>query len=147
LKPLLMKKLDELSGGELQRVAIAACLSKDAGLYLLDEPSAYLDAEQRLLISRAIRNFMTEKNTTAIIVDHDLLFLDYISERLMVFDGRPAVEGNAKGPYEMEEGMNFFLKDVSITFRRDEISKRPRANKPGSQLDREQKSSGKLYYG
>ncbi len=147
LKPLLMKKLDELSGGELQRVAIAACLSKDAGLYLLDEPSAYLDAEQRLLISRAIRNFMTEKNTTAIIVDHDLLFLDYISERLMVFDGKPAVEGNAKGPYEMEEGMNFFLKDVSITFRRDEISKRPRANKPGSQLDREQKSSGKLYYG
>ncbi len=146
LKPLFLKKLDELSGGELQRVAIAACLSKDAQLYLLDEPSAYLDVEQRLIVSRTIRSFMEEKNTTGIIVDHDLLFVDYISEKLIVFDGKPAINGEVHGPFEMEDGMNRFLEDIKITFRRDEISKRPRANKLDSQLDRQQKQSGKLYY-
>ena len=65
----------------------------------------------------------------------------------MVFQGRPALHGLAKGPFDMEKGMNLFLADIGITFRRDEISKRPRANKPGSQLDREQKEKGKLYYG
>jgi len=147
LQPLLLKKINELSGGELQRVAIALCLSKDAKLYLLDEPSAFLDVEQRLIVSRTIRNFMEEKNATGLIVDHDLLFVDYLSEKLIVFDGKPAVHGEVKGPFEMEDGMNMFLKDVGITFRRDEESKRPRANKSGSQLDRQQKDKGKFYYG
>src|SRR3989344_522193 len=147
IQPLLLKPLNELSGGELQRVAIALCLSKQAQLYLLDEPSAYLDVEQRLSVSKVIRSFMEEKDTAALVVDHDLLFLDYLSEKLMVFQGRPALHGLAKGPFDMEKGMNLFLADIGITFRRDEISKRPRANKPGSQLDREQKEKGKLYYG
>jgi len=146
LKPLLAKKLSELSGGELQRVAIAACLSKDADLYLLDEPSAYLDVEQRLSVSKVIQDIMEAKNASALVVDHDLLFIDYLSQNLLVFDGVPAEHGEVKGPFSMEEGMNSFLKDLKITFRRDEESKRPRANKPGSQMDRKQKSEGKLYY-
>jgi ATP-binding cassette subfamily E protein 1 len=146
IKPLFTKKLNELSGGELQRVAIANALSKDADLFLLDEPSAYLDIEQRLIVSKVIRNLMEEKGKSALVVDHDLLFLDYLSRKLMVFEGEPAVKGEAKGPFAMEEGMTMFLKDLNITFRRDEENKRPRANKPDSVKDREQKKKGKYYY-
>jgi ATP-binding cassette subfamily E protein 1 len=146
IKPLFTKKLKQLSGGELQRVAIANALSKDADLFLLDEPSAYLDIEQRLIVSKVIRNLMEEKGKSALVVDHDLLFLDYLSRKLMVFEGEPAVKGEVKGPFAMEEGMTMFLKDLDITFRRDEENKRPRANKPDSVKDREQKSKGKYYY-
>lgn len=146
LKNLLTRKLNELSGGELQRVMIALCLSQQADLYLLDEPSAYLDIEQRLIVSKIIAEMMEQKGTTAIIVDHDLLFLDYISQRLLVFEGKPAINGEAKGPYNLEEGMTHFLKDLAITFRRDPESNRPRANKEGSVKDREQKNQNKYYY-
>ena len=146
IKPLLTKKLNELSGGELQRVAIALCLSKEADLYLLDEPSAYLDAEQRLRISRVISDLMEHTGKSSLVVDHDILFIDYLSQRLIVFDGKPAVKGDAKGPFAMEEGMNLFLEDLKITLRRDKESKRPRVNKEGSVKDREQKEKGKLYY-
>lgn len=146
LKPLLTKKLNELSGGELQRVAIAECLSKDADLYLLDEPSAYLDVEQRLKVSKIIRDVMDLRGASAMVVDHDILFIDYLSTNLIVFDGVPAESGVAHGPFEMSEGMNMFLEDLNMTFRRDEETKRPRTNKPDSVMDRKQKSEGKLYY-
>lgn len=146
LKELLLKPLNQLSGGELQRVAIARCLSRDAELYLLDEPSAYLDSEQRLTASKAIRDFMETFGKTAIVVDHDLLFIDQVSDRLMVFSGQPARHGTARGPFEMEDGMNQFLSELNITLRRDHDSNRPRINKPDSQMDRKQKSEGRLYY-
>ena len=147
IKPLLLKKLNELRGGELQRVMVAYCLGKEADLYLLDEPSAYLDVEQRLIVSKVIREFMEQKGSSALIVDHDLLFLDYLSDKLMVFDGVPAKEGIVKGPFAMEEGMNMFLKKLNITLRRDKESLMPRVNKLDSKLDREQKEKGKYYYG
>ena len=146
LKPLLLRKINELSGGELQRVAIALCLSRKADLYLLDEPSAYLDVEQRLIVSKIIGDLMEQKGTSAIIIDHDILFIDYLSKRLLVFEGTPAIRGKAKGPFDMEEGMTMFLEDLKMTFRRDPESNRPRANKEGSVKDREQKSAKKYYY-
>ncbi len=146
LKPLMMKKVNELSGGELQRVAVAHCLSKEADLYLLDEPSAYLDVEQRLRVSRVIRDFMEQKGKSALIVDHDLIFIDYISDKIMAFKGEPAVKGIAAGPFEMEKGMSNFLVDLGLSMRRDDESNRPRINKEGSVKDREQKKTGKLYY-
>jgi len=146
IKPLYTKKLNELSGGELQRVSIALCLSQKADLYLLDEPSAYLDVEQRLIVSKTIKEIMEKRGTSSLIVDHDLLFLDYISKKLLIFDGQPAVEGEAKGPFSMEKGMNHFLTDLKITFRRDPETNRPRANKEDSVKDREQKAKGKYYY-
>ncbi|MAG91285.1 ribosome biogenesis/translation initiation ATPase RLI [Candidatus Woesearchaeota archaeon] len=146
IAPLSLTKLNELSGGELQRVAIAHCLQQDANLYLLDEPSAYLDSEQRLILSKVIRDFVEHKGASALIVDHDLLFIDYISDKLIVFEGKPAVSGNVTGPFEMEDGMNKFLKELNITLRRDPESNRPRVNKLDSRLDREQKDSGKYYY-
>jgi len=144
--PSSLKRLNELSGGELQTVAIAYCLQQDADLYLLDVPSAYLDSEQRLVLSKVISDFIEQKSASALIVDHDLLFIDYISDKLIVFEGKPAIEGNITGPFEMEDGMNKFLKELQITLRRDPETNRPRVNKLDSRLDREQKEKGKYYY-
>ena len=146
LEPLLTKSLDQLSGGQLQRVMIAKALATDSQLVLLDEPSAYLDVEQRIIVSKAIRHVTETRGTSVIVVDHDLVFLDYLSNRLLVFEGKPAVHGRAVGPLPMEEGMNSLLKEVQITLRRDPESGRPRINKQGSQKDQEQKSSDRFYY-
>jgi ATP-binding cassette subfamily E protein 1 len=146
LEPLFEQHLTDLSGGERQRVAIAACLSEDADLYLLDEPSAHLDVEQRVLATSAIRRYAENHDATAMVIDHDIYMIDLLSDRLLVFDGEPAEHGCASPPVGMREGMNEFLENLDITFRRDERTGRPRINKPGSQLDREQKNAGEYYY-
>ncbi|WP_254537190.1 ribosome biogenesis/translation initiation ATPase RLI [Halomarina litorea] len=146
LERIMEQNLTDLSGGERQRVAIAACLSKDADLYLLDEPSAHLDVEQRVLATRAIRRYTENHDATAMVIDHDIYMIDLLSDRLMVFDGEPAVRGETSPPVGMREGMNRFLANLDITFRRDQRTSRPRINKPGSQLDREQKNAGEYYY-
>lgn len=146
LKYLLDKQLDTLSGGELQRVAVANCLVQDADIYLVDEPSAYLDSEQRMVTSRTIRRVIEKSGKSAMVVDHDVYFIDMVSDALIVFDGEPGRQGRGQGPFSLHEGMNRFLKDVDITFRRDEESKRPRVNKPGSYMDRKQRKEGEYYY-
>jgi len=146
LKSLYDLRVKELSGGELQRVAIALCLAREAEVYLLDEPSAYLDVEQRLRVAKMIRRVMEKREALAIVVDHDILFIDYISDRAMVFSGNPGVRGEATSPLEMRLAMNTFLREMGITFRRDPETGRPRANKPGSVKDREQKAKGEYYY-
>ncbi len=143
---LMDRSIYDLSGGELQRVAIAACLSRDADLYILDEPSAHLDVEQRVSACSAIRRFAENKHATAIVIDHDTYMIDLLSDRLLVFEGVPAVHGEVFGPFDLREGMNRFLRNLEITFRRDAETKRPRINKMGSRLDREQKASGEYYY-
>ena len=146
LEKLFTKKLNQLSGGELQRVKIAHCLSKQAELFLLDEPSAYLDVEQRVIVSKVIKRVTEEREVTILVVDHDLMFLDYLADRLMVFSGVPAKQGIVKGPYSKVAGMNMFLQELGITLRRDMNSRRPRINKPGSVKDREQRSANTWYY-
>ena len=146
LEKLLERNIMELSGGELQRVAIAACLSKKAELYLLDEPSAYLDVEERLAMAKAIKRIVEERNATAFVVEHDVVAQDFIADRIMVFTGEPGKSGVAKPPTSLREGMNAFLKEMHVTFRRDPTTKRPRVNKEGSRLDRHQKEIGEYYY-
>jgi len=145
LAPILQSSVDQLSGGELQRVAIALCLSQDADLYILDEPSAHLDVEQRVKLARVLRRHAEGKEAGIIVIDHDIYLVDMISERMLVFDGTPGVAGSAYGPYDMKDGMNHFLRELEITFRRDK-SGRPRINKPESYLDREQRAKGQYYY-
>ncbi|MBU1941211.1 MAG: ribosome biogenesis/translation initiation ATPase RLI, partial [Candidatus Thermoplasmatota archaeon] len=146
LKYLLDHQLDTLSGGELQRVEIAVALTRTADIYLIDEPSAYLDSEQRMLVSRMFRRVIEKTGSSALIVDHDVYFIDMVSDALVVFDGIQAKEGHSQGPYSLHEGMNRFLKNVDVTFRRDEDTHRPRVNKPDSYMDREQKQTGEYYY-
>jgi ATP-binding cassette subfamily E protein 1 len=112
----------------------------------LDEPSAYLDVEQRLQVAKVVRRVIEKREAAALVVDHDLLSVDFVSDRLLVFSGEPGREGRTIGPLEMREGMNIFLRDLGVTFRRDPQTGRPRANKPGSTLDREQRGRGEYFY-
>ncbi len=143
---LFDKKMNKLSGGEAQRVAISIALCKKSDVVLLDEPSAYLDIEQRFLLSQLIKK-VTEKNErTCITIEHDILFQDLVSNRIMVFEGVPGKEGFAFSPKSVHDGMNLFLKKMDVTFRREPDSGRPRMNKPNSQKDNEQKQKGEYYY-
>jgi len=146
IEKLLEQPMDELSGGELQRVAIVGCLSREADLYLLDEPSAHLDVEQRMMAAKVMRRFAESSERSVLVVDHDIYLIDLLSEKLMVFEGEAGKKGVAHPPVEMRAGMNRFLKGIGITFRRDEDTRRPRVNKPGSRLDRSQRESGEYYY-
>lgn len=146
IKYLMDKSVSKLSGGELQRVAITLCLATEADIYLFDEPSAYLDSNQRMNAAKTIRRMMEKSGRSAMVVDHDIYFLDMVSDSMMVFGGEPGHHGIGEGPFDMRDGMNKFLSAVDITFRRDADTHRPRINKPESRLDREQKSKGEYYY-
>lgn len=142
----LNKKMKTLSGGELQAVFIACALGKEHEILLLDEPSAFLDVEQRLRVSKIIRAHVEESEISGFVVDHDLQVVDSISDRIMVFEGEGGKEGFGNEPCLIKDGMNRFLKALGITFRRDPQTGRPRANKPDSQKDVEQKERGEFYY-
>lgn len=146
LNELMNHSLEDLSGGELQKVAISATMCRDAHLVLLDEPSAFLDVEERLNTADFIRSLTNKRGNACLIVDHDILFQDYLCDRLMVFEGVPAVQGKAIKPVSMKDGMNRFLASLDVTYRRDPSTGRPRANKPGSTKDEEQKKKNKYYY-
>lgn len=140
------RKVQSLSGGELQKLAVAYSLLKKADIYLLDEPSAYLDVEERLTVARVIKRIVETRKATAFVVDHDMSLIDYVVKKIIVFDGEPGSLGISHGPLNLRDGMNLFLSRLDITFRRDVHSNRPRINKPGSYLDREQKRIGEYYY-
>ncbi|MBT4066611.1 MAG: ribosome biogenesis/translation initiation ATPase RLI [Euryarchaeota archaeon] len=142
---LLAKMVNNLSGGEAQSVAIAICLGKEADLYLLDEPSAHLDANMRMETAKAIRRTMESNEKAAFVIDHDVYFIDIVSDSLLVFEGEGGKQGKAEGPFKLREGMNRFLGGVDVTFRRDHDSKRPRINKSASRKDREQRNKGDFY--
>jgi len=145
MERLLEKSVEDLSGGELQRVAVALCLSQHADLYLLDEPSAFLDVEQRLAVAKMINKIVEVKEKSALVVDHDLLLLSQIGSRSMLFTGVSGKEGKAS-EMNVRDAFNSFLKEVNVTFRKDPQTGRPRANKLDSQLDKEQKEAGKYFY-
>jgi len=146
VEPLLDHYVMELSGGELQKVAIAASLSRKADLLLLDEPSAYLDVDERLNMAKALRRIVEAHGVPAFVVEHDVVTQDFLADRLMVFSGEPGVSGTANPPTTLRKGMNLFLKEMEVTFRRDSITRRPRVNKEGSRLDIMQKEMGEYYY-
>ncbi|MDA4126945.1 MAG: ribosome biogenesis/translation initiation ATPase RLI [Thaumarchaeota archaeon] len=146
MEKLLARTMGDLSGGELQKVAIVATMAQDSEVYALDEPSAFLDVEDRFVVARAINRMVKARGKAAVVIDHDLQVVDIVSDRLMVFAGKPGESGEASTPLTKEEGMNEFLKLVGLTYRRDVNTKRPRVNKPGGKLDREQKERGAYYY-
>jgi ATP-binding cassette subfamily E protein 1 len=145
LEKLYENNLEDLSGGELQRVGIAICLSKNADIYLLDEPSAYLDVEARVELGRTLKRFARKTEKPLMVIDHDLLMLDYIADRGMVFRGEPGVSGESTEPMKIGDAIDLFLQEVDLTFRKDPDTGRPRANKPGSQKDQEQREKGEFY--
>jgi ATP-binding cassette subfamily E protein 1 len=146
IKKLYEKNVKNLSGGELQKVAVAASLMRQADIYALDEPSAFLDIEDRIALAKFLQRFIRAQGKSAIIIDHDIQLIDHVADTLVIFEGHPGLEGMASPPMQKEPGMNKFLKALSITYRRDENTGRPRVNKEGGRLDRMQKDSGDYYY-
>jgi len=146
LNKVIDSDVSNLSGGELQKLYIAVCLGNEADLYALDEPSAFIDVEDRLKVAEVIKDFIIRKEKAAIVVDHDVQFVNYIADSMLVFEGKPSVEGKVYGPCSKREGMNRVLKMLDITYRKDKESNRPRINKEDSQLDKEQRSKGEYYY-
>mmetsp|Transcript_25683 Transcript_25683/g.53069 ORF Transcript_25683/g.53069 Transcript_25683/m.53069 type:complete len:659 (-) Transcript_25683:334-2310(-) len=151
MKPLNMDGImdngvQNLSGGELQRLAICLALGTPADVYLIDEPSAYLDSEQRINCAKVIKRFIMHSKKTAFVVEHDFIMATYLADRVVVYHGRPGVEATATSPQSLLTGMNLFLKSLEVTFRRDPVNFRPRINKKGSQKDSEQKASGNYFF-
>jgi len=145
LERLFEENLKTLSGGELQKVNIAGTLAKDVKIVLMDEPSAFIDVEDRLKVAEIIKDFAIKKEVCCIIVDHDIQFIDYLADALLVFEGIPGKEGNVFGPFNKTEGMNRILKSLNITYRKDDATNRARINKEDSRLDQEQKKKGSYY--
>ncbi len=146
IKKLYDKSIKGLSGGELQKVAISLSLIRPADIYALDEPSAFLDIEDRITFAKFIQRFTKSNVKSALIIDHDIQLIDLVSDRLIMFEGIPGIKGTGSTPITKEIGMNNFLKSLSISFRRDETTGRPRVNKDSSRLDRQQKTEGNYYY-
>ncbi|HLE35175.1 MAG TPA: ATP-binding cassette domain-containing protein, partial [Nitrososphaerales archaeon] len=146
VKKFYDKMVSTLSGGELQKVAVVACLLRDADIYALDEPSAFLDVEDRIALAKFIQRFVRSQGKSAVIIDHDMQLIDLVADTLVIFTGKPSVEGTATETLSKEQGMNMFLKGLELTYRRDPDSNRPRVNKIGSRLDRAQKESGNYYF-
>ncbi|MEK6940863.1 MAG: ribosome biogenesis/translation initiation ATPase RLI [Nanoarchaeota archaeon] len=146
LKPLLLSRLSTLSGGELQKVQVAACLSRNAEVFAFDEPSAFIDVEDRLKVAEVIKEFVQRNEVSALIVDHDVQFVDYVADSMLVFGGVCGKSGFVSSPVDKRSGMNKVLKMLDITYRQDSETNRPRINKPNSQLDVLQKKKGEYYY-
>lgn len=146
IKKLYEKSVRHLSGGELQKIAVAASLMRPADIYALDEPSAFLDVEDRIALAKFLQRFVRAYGKSAMVIDHDVQLIDLVSDSLIIFQGVPGVSGHATKPLAKELGMNEFLKSLSITYRRDQETGRPRVNKEDSRLDRNQKESGNYYY-
>lgn len=146
IEELLDLEVQNLSGGELQRVGITLALGQPAQVYLLDEPSAYLDSDQRIITAKVIKRFIMHTKRTAFIVEHDFVMATYMADRVIVYDGTPARACTASAPSNLLEGMNKFLKSLDITIRRDPFNFRPRINKLNSVKDRDQKNSGNYFY-
>jgi ATP-binding cassette, sub-family E, member 1 len=142
---LLDQQVQDLSGGELQRLAIVLALGKPADVYLIDEPSAYLDVEQRVIASKVIKRFILHTKKTAFVVEHDFIMASYLADRVIVYEGSPGQNCTANSPVALVPGMNKFLASLEITFRRDPTNFRPRINKLESVKDKEQKLSGNYF--
>lgn len=138
--------VSKLSGGELQRLCLFICLSKSADIYLIDEPSAYLDCDTRIKVSRLLKRFAVNKQKPLFVVEHDLVMATYLADKIILFEGEPAVSSVASEPLDVNVAMNTFLKGLDITFRRDSETNRPRINKWGSVKDKEQKEAHKYFF-
>mmetsp|Transcript_29498 Transcript_29498/g.64976 ORF Transcript_29498/g.64976 Transcript_29498/m.64976 type:complete len:430 (-) Transcript_29498:204-1493(-) len=151
LKPLKMDQLQDLpvaslSGGEMQRLAITLCLGKPAQFYLIDEPSAGLDCEQRIIAAKVIKRWVVHHlGKTILLVEHDFVMADALADRVVVYKGTPGVECRAMAPVGVADGFNCFLEILGVTFRRDPDNFRPRINKKGSRSHKEQRVKGEYY--
>lgn len=140
------QKLGTLSGGERQRIALMSCLAQQASIFLIDEPSAYLDVEARLAMAKLLKRLPRRRpNICMLVIDHDLLLSTQIGASVIVCRGVPGQHATAYKTRNKHDGLNNFLKDMNVTFRKDIRSGRPRINSPDSEKDKASKAHG-IYF-
>ena len=147
------KKVKKLSGGELQRLSLALCLGQPADVYLIDEPSASLDVEQRFNATKVIKRFLLHNRKIGFVVEHDILMAISIAKeqnsKIIVFEEVSDTNNirycQTSPLYDFNTGINYFLKSINTTFRSDIINNRPKINKYDSVKDAEQKKINKYY--
>jgi ATP-binding cassette subfamily E protein 1 len=125
LNPILNRVPSQLSGGELQRLAIGIVLLQNADVYLIDEPCTFLDFRQRIKIAEVFRS-LAESGKVVFIAEHDIAVLDFQSDLVYIFYGKPHQFGvMSKLAYSVKKGINNFLlgklKDENIRIRGKEI--------------------------
>ncbi|NYT17855.1 MAG: ribosome biogenesis/translation initiation ATPase RLI, partial [Methanomicrobiales archaeon] len=130
LSPILDHDIATLSGGELQRVAIAACLARDADFYFLDEITPFLDIYQRMAAAQIIRDLAVVR--PIVIVEHDLAILDMLADTVHVAYGKPAVFGVITQPKGVRVGINQYLEgylpEENVRFREYQVVFEKRAH-------------------
>ena len=138
LKHLLDRDIRVLSGGELQRFAIAAVAVQTSDVYMFDEPSSYLDVKQRLTAAHMIREILESKDGDrryVLVVEHDLAVLDYLSDYVCVLYGAPGAYGVVTMPFSVRQGINAFLAGFipteNLRFRDDALSFKVRVTDKG----------------
>lgn len=103
LSPLALRSLDQLSGGELQKVAVARALVQEPRLLLLDEPTSSLDLHNQVAILDLIRRVVDEHEIAAVMTMHDLnMALSYADRFLLLKDGCVFAQGRCA---EVDETM------------------------------------------
>ncbi|XP_047962218.1 ABC transporter E family member 2-like [Salvia hispanica] len=146
IQKFMDKNVRDISAGELQKLSLTLCLGKPADIYLIDEPSTYLDSESWIVAANVIKNFIRNTKKTALVVEHDITMATYLADRVIVYEGKPSIDCVASPPQPLLTGMNLFLSHLDITVRRDPANMLPRFNKLESKEDREQKASRAYYY-
>ncbi|CAB4302886.1 unnamed protein product [Prunus armeniaca] len=111
IEQLMDQEITKLSGGELQRVALCVCLGKPADIYLMDEPSAYLDSEQHIVAAKVIKRFVLHTKKTAFVVEHDFIIATYLADKVIVYEGKSSVDCIANSPVfvDWDESLLIFV--------------------------------------
>lgn len=81
---LATRRLDQLSGGELQRVMVARAICQQPKILLLDEPTASLDLAHQVRVMDLMENLRTEHGITVVMVSHDINLAGIYGERLLL---------------------------------------------------------------
>lgn len=79
-------------------MAIVLALAKPCDIFLIDEPSAYLDSEQRVIAARVMKRWILVSKSAAFVVEHDFIMATYMADKVICFDGNPGIDTNCSEP-------------------------------------------------
>lgn len=125
LENLSSRLVNELSGGERQRAVLARALATEAGILLLDEPTANLDLAHQASMLQLVRANCDQRSTAAVIVSHDInLVAEFSDQVLLMKEGRTVAFGKPHEVFTPELLKKVF--DVEVLVDAHPVSGAPR---------------------